>query len=83
MSQESYPADLGKATLAVAIVLAVIWAGYIINARFGLIPLYITRIVNDKSFIAEYERRIDVVVAHEVPLPHQLFCLIDDVSYKI
>jgi serine/threonine protein kinase len=41
--------------------------GYVINGRLGCIPIYLTRwIVNDKSFLAEYERRLDKVVEHNL-----------------
>ena len=35
-------------------------------ADFGCMPLIFTRWVNDKSFLAEYERRLDRVVDHDV-----------------
>lgn len=58
--------SVGVSGLAIAGVLGLAWAMYIINARFGCIPLYMTRLVNNKSFLAEYERRLDAVVNHDL-----------------
>ena len=52
---------LGLQLLLLALILA-----FIINGRFGFVPLLFVRIINDKSFLAEYERRLDRVVEHDL-----------------
>lgn len=65
-SEECFPVSGGWAAVAIAIVLGTVWALYCINARFGFVPAYISRVINNKSFLAEYERRQDQVVLHEL-----------------
>jgi len=47
-------------------VLAFMWAIFVINGRYGCVPLLFIRVVNDKSFLNEYERRLDKVVEHDL-----------------
>ena len=38
----------------------------------GFVPLVFTRIINDKSFLAEYERRMDSCVEHELKKQYKI-----------
>ena len=54
------------AVLIVMIITLAMWIGFVVNGRYGCLPLVFIRIVNDKSFLAEYERRLDKVVEHDL-----------------
>ena len=53
-------------TTIVAIITSAFWIGFFVNGRYGCLPLVFIRFVNDKSFLAEYERRLDKVVEHDL-----------------
>ena len=65
-SGSCFPNEAGVALAVVAGVLFLLCSAYVINGRFGFVPLIFTRIVNDKSFLQEYERRLDKVVEHDL-----------------
>ena len=48
------------------IITSAAWIGFFVNGRYGCLPLVFIRFVNDKSFLAEYERRLDKVVEHDL-----------------
>ena len=54
------------AVLIVMIITSAAWIGFFVNGRYGCLPLVFIRFVNDKSFLAEYERRLDKVVEHDL-----------------
>lgn len=64
--EEQFPLALGVAASAVAGILLVAVAFYVCNGVFGCMPLIFTRIINDRSFLLEYERRLDRVVQHDI-----------------
>ena len=64
--EAGFPAGLGIAMTIIAGILFLACSAYVINGRYGCMPLIFVRIINDKSFLAEYERRLDKVVEHDL-----------------
>jgi len=60
--------DSGALALAwiVAGLLAFVWVVYIVNSRLGCMPHYVSRIISDKNFLKEYERRLDRVIEYDL-----------------
>lgn len=61
-----FPSGAGIALIILCIAMAVPILLFVCNGIFGFLPLMFVRIINDKSFLAEYERRLDKVVEHDL-----------------
>ena len=60
----SFSAGLGATVAAIA--LGAILLVYVLNARLGFMPHYLSRIISTKHFMNEYHRRIDIITEHRV-----------------
>lgn len=65
-SSEGFSQGTGIALIIICACLGLAWVGFIINGRYGCVPLLFIRLVNDKQFLGEYERRLDSVVEHDL-----------------
>ena len=64
--EAGFPFGAGIAVIIVAGILGLAWAVFIINGRYGCLPLLFIRFIGDKNFLQEYERRLDRVVEHDL-----------------
>jgi serine/threonine protein kinase len=56
----------GTAATIAAIVLGAVLVIYVVNARLGFMPHYMSRLMSTRLFMKEYERRIDNIIDHQV-----------------
>ena len=64
--EAGFPVGAGIAAIIVAAVFGLAWLVFIVNGRYGCLPLLFIRFIGDKNFLQEYERRLDRVVEHDL-----------------